>query len=97
MNYIKNIASFILVILIAFSIVASVVSLAGCKTQAVKEDKELDPCFQDRYRTREGFPSEVIATECANAFKWERCVKAMKDETLKKEFRDFNDCWSKGK
>jgi len=99
---IKEILKYIVIIAVSAIIPLSFTStLSGCKTQATIHKDESDVCFNDRYRAREGFPSEIIALECANTDKRKWCYKIIKDEIDlpydKKTFKDFNDCWSKGK
>ena len=88
---IKKMATMALAILIAMAVAACIVSLNGCKTQAVMENNEPYSCFCSRYLAREGVNSDTMTKECANAIKRDWCMKILKDSPG--TFKDFNDCW----
>lgn len=87
----KKMALMALSILIAMAVAACIVSLNGCKTQAVYEKGEPYSCYCSRYLAREGVNSDTMTKECANAIKRDWCMKVLKDNP--EIFKDFNDCW----
>ena len=94
-NSFKLIVMMICTIMICMAVLLSVMSVVGCKTQAVKYDSEPVACFTMRYMARENIPSDAISNECSNSIKRDWCVKMLKENP--KMFKDFNDCWRTGK
>ena len=69
------------------------ISCQSLKTQASKEDGEIDECFYARYFAREGQQqaATLMADRCSKLLRETGCIKVIKENP--DIYRDFNVCW----